>query len=78
MECAASFRAAAPDSYLVIVQLRPVGADSVQVVLTHTGWGRGEEWKALYAYFDRAWGFCPEQFWRNGSARGRWTGRPGS
>ena len=24
--------------------------------LTHDGWGTGEEWQAVRAYFDRAWG----------------------
>jgi hypothetical protein len=27
----------------------------VQVELTHTGWGVGEDWDKAYNYFDRAW-----------------------
>jgi uncharacterized protein YciI/uncharacterized protein YndB with AHSA1/START domain len=41
----------------VVVTLKPVGADQVEVTLDHAGWGSGADWDKLYAYFDEAWGF---------------------
>lgn len=46
----------------VILQFAPVGSDSVKVTLSHVGWGQGEEWDKLYAYFDRAWEFVLNNF----------------
>ena len=39
----------------VVVQFHPAGADRTRVTLDHLGWGTGEKWDKVYAYFDRAW-----------------------
>ena len=39
----------------VVVLMKPVGEAATTVSLTHLGWGRGEEWDQVYAYFTRAW-----------------------
>ena len=41
---------------LVIVRLKPLEARRTEVTLHHVGWGDGEKWDAVYAYFDGAWG----------------------
>ena len=41
----------------VVVTLKPVGRDRVEVTLDHAGWGTGADWDKLYAYFDHAWGY---------------------
>jgi uncharacterized protein YndB with AHSA1/START domain/uncharacterized protein YciI len=40
---------------LVTVFLEPAGEGKTKVELQHIGWGRGEEWEKVYAYFDGAW-----------------------
>lgn len=39
----------------VVVQLDPLPEELTQVRLTHLGWGEGEDWEQVYAYFARAW-----------------------
>jgi len=39
----------------VVVRFLPIGADRTRVVLDHLGWGTGEKWDKVYAYFDHAW-----------------------
>ena len=39
----------------VVVRFLPEGADRTRVLLDHLGWGTGEKWDKVYAYFDRAW-----------------------
>lgn len=41
----------------VVVTLKPLGKDKVEVTLDHAGWGSGADWDKLYAYFDKAWGY---------------------
>jgi uncharacterized protein YndB with AHSA1/START domain len=40
----------------VTVRIVPMDKDKVKVVLTHAGWGEGEEWKKVHDYFLGAWG----------------------
>jgi len=44
----------------VVVELTPAGTGT-RVVLTHLGYGEGEDWDALRAYFTRAWGIVMER-----------------
>jgi uncharacterized protein YndB with AHSA1/START domain len=39
----------------VTVRLEQINEKTL-MTLTHDGWGIGEEWQAVRAYFDRAWG----------------------
>jgi uncharacterized protein YndB with AHSA1/START domain/uncharacterized protein YciI len=39
----------------VVLMFEPIGDKQVRVSLTQVGWGRGEDWKQLFGYFDRAW-----------------------
>jgi uncharacterized protein YndB with AHSA1/START domain len=39
----------------VVVKCEPVGGDSTKVTISHLGWLDGEEWDAVYRYFDKAW-----------------------
>jgi len=38
----------------VVVQLRAEG-NGTHVTLSHLGWGSGDDWDKVFAYFDRAW-----------------------
>jgi uncharacterized protein YndB with AHSA1/START domain len=40
---------------IVVLQLEDVGPGQVRVVMSHHGWGKGEDWDKLYEYFDKAW-----------------------
>jgi len=40
----------------VTVKFIPAGENSTTVLLTHDGWGEGEEWDRAFAYFDGVWG----------------------
>ena len=39
----------------VVVQLSEVTDADTEVRLTHLGWGSGDDWDQVYAYFDQAW-----------------------
>ncbi len=39
----------------VVVRMRDAGPNQTKVSLTHTGFGDGESWDEVYAYFERAW-----------------------
>ncbi len=39
----------------VVVQLKVESSVKTRVVLTHAGWGYGEDWNQVYEYFVRAW-----------------------
>jgi uncharacterized protein YndB with AHSA1/START domain len=39
----------------VMVRLFPISDRETRVVLTHDGFGEGEEWAAVRGYFERAW-----------------------
>jgi uncharacterized protein YndB with AHSA1/START domain len=39
----------------VVVQMDACGEDRTRVRLTHLGWGKGERWDQVFAYFVRAW-----------------------
>lgn len=67
-KCMLSFEWSAPPHFgelrnqrtHVVLLFEPVGKRQVRVSLTQLGWGRGEEWKKLFDYFDRAWGMVLE------------------
>ncbi|MGC9343957.1 MAG: SRPBCC family protein [Bacteroidales bacterium] len=40
----------------VVVELNAIDESSTEVSLSHLGWLEGEQWDAVYDYFDRAWG----------------------
>ena len=40
----------------VIITIDQLPAGEVAVMLTQLGWGAGDDWDKLYAYFDSAWG----------------------
>ncbi len=39
----------------VVVRLERVSANETKVILSHTGWGEGDEWAKAFKYFDSAW-----------------------
>jgi uncharacterized protein YndB with AHSA1/START domain/uncharacterized protein YciI len=39
----------------VVVRFEDLGDGRVRVRLCHHGWGEGDQWDRVYAYFDRAW-----------------------
>ena len=39
----------------VVVRMQPIDSGRTRVILTHDGWGEGEEWDKAFAYFTRAW-----------------------
>jgi uncharacterized protein YndB with AHSA1/START domain/uncharacterized protein YciI len=41
----------------VVVRFEDLGDGRVRVRLCHHGWGAGEQWDQVYAYFDRAWAY---------------------
>lgn len=46
----------------VILQFEEAGENEVRVILSHIGWGRGEDWDQLYNYFDEAWSRVLDNF----------------
>ncbi len=38
----------------VVITLKPV-KNKTEVILTHVGWGMGEEWMKAFQYFNKAW-----------------------
>ncbi len=46
----------------VVINFEPIGSDSVKVRFFHLGWGTGEDWQAIYDYFDNAWGYVLGNF----------------
>jgi len=40
----------------VVVELEALPESRTRLRLTHYGFGRGDEWNQVHAYFDRAWG----------------------
>jgi uncharacterized protein YndB with AHSA1/START domain len=40
----------------VTLRFEEVSMERTRVILTHDGWGSGEEWQLARAYFERAWG----------------------
>ena len=59
-----SFTWSAPPSFpeirrqrtYVTVRMHPAGDGQTHVTLAHGGWGDGDQWDQVYAYFDKAWG----------------------
>jgi uncharacterized protein YndB with AHSA1/START domain len=41
----------------VILQFQELESDKVKVILSHLGWGKGEDWDRLYDYFGKAWAY---------------------
>ena len=50
------FRTARGQHTWVVVDFDALPEARTRVRLTHYGFGRGDEWDAVHAYFDRAWG----------------------
>jgi uncharacterized protein YndB with AHSA1/START domain len=50
-----SFPAIRKQKHQVLLQLEPLGARRTRVVLTALGFGAGQQWKEVHAYFDDAW-----------------------
>lgn len=48
-----ALRAKGPITW-VVVEIGKAG-DHAKCRVTHLGWRKGEDWEAMYAYFDRAW-----------------------
>jgi uncharacterized protein YndB with AHSA1/START domain len=46
----------------VVLTFTPTASGGTHLTLSHLGWGQGEDWDGLYAYFDRAWGFVMTAF----------------
>jgi uncharacterized protein YndB with AHSA1/START domain len=49
------FREVRDQRTCVLIRLEPAGAGKTRVILDHHGWGQGEQWDAVYNYFDQAW-----------------------
>lgn len=49
------FAAVRPYRTRVVLQFTDTPAGGTRVTLSHLGWGDGEEWNAVYDYFDAAW-----------------------
>jgi uncharacterized protein YndB with AHSA1/START domain len=49
---------------IVVILLDAIDNRQVKVSLFHYGWGKGNDWDKLYAYFDRAWGYVLENLKR--------------
>lgn len=45
-----------PQRTHVMIRFRPLEENRTRVVLVHDGFGEGEEWDAVRAYFENAWG----------------------
>ncbi|MCG8504774.1 MAG: SRPBCC domain-containing protein [Sphingomonadales bacterium] len=43
------------DLTTVLIHFIPEGDNATRVVLVHSGWGRGDDWDAAYAYFLTSW-----------------------
>ena len=41
----------------IVLQFEDAPDGKTKVTLTQLGWGKGEKWDELYAYFDRAWSY---------------------
>ena len=39
----------------VVVDFKALEDHKTEITLHHLGWKQGEEWEAVYAYFDKAW-----------------------
>ena len=39
----------------IIVRFEDLGENETKVMLTHDGWGVGDEWDQVYGYFTEAW-----------------------
>jgi uncharacterized protein YndB with AHSA1/START domain/uncharacterized protein YciI len=49
------FAAVRKQRTLVVLNFREEAGGKTRVALDHMGWGEGEEWDKVYAYFERAW-----------------------
>jgi uncharacterized protein YndB with AHSA1/START domain/predicted enzyme related to lactoylglutathione lyase len=46
-----------PHKTWVVVELQPVAVNETNIIITHLGFPKGEEWKPLYEYFNGAWNY---------------------
>lgn len=44
----------------VVVQFFPVAENQTKIKLTHLGWPAGDDWEAVFQYFDKAWNMVLE------------------
>jgi uncharacterized protein YndB with AHSA1/START domain/uncharacterized protein YciI len=42
---------------IVVIFFEAISEKETQIHFEQRGWGKGEDWDSLYAYFDRAWGY---------------------
>ncbi len=47
---------------IVVLQFEQLENGQVKLLLTHHGWGEGENWLAIYDYFDNAWDWVLTNF----------------
>lgn len=47
---------------IVVIQFNQLENDQVKLTLSHHGWGEGENWQAIYDYFDSAWDWVLTNF----------------
>lgn len=50
-----AIRALGPTTF-VVLEFTAAGDRATDLRLTHLGWREGEDWNAVYAYFNQAWG----------------------
>lgn len=50
-----AIRALGPSTF-VVLEFTAAGERATDLRLTHLGWREGEDWNAVYAYFNQAWG----------------------
>ncbi|UCC11548.1 MAG: SRPBCC domain-containing protein [candidate division WOR-3 bacterium] len=46
----------------VVIFFKPLGDNKTEVELNHLGWLTGEQWDAVYDYFDEAWESVLDRF----------------
>jgi uncharacterized protein YndB with AHSA1/START domain/uncharacterized protein YciI len=46
----------------VILLFESIGPNQTQVIFSHLGWGKGDDWGKLYDYFDQAWSYVLDNF----------------
>lgn len=42
---------------ILVIFFEPISDKETRLLFEHRGWGIGDDWDRLFAYFDRAWGF---------------------
>lgn len=42
---------------IVVISFESISSGETRLIFEHRGWGTGDDWDRLFAYFDRAWGY---------------------